>query len=288
MSEMYCTKCGCQNFKYQCVNCADTNPSVEMTNSEIKCEELRKLFEDHYWDTFESDKMIILKHIDFVLGLYKTRTPEPTKAEGNELYQLGYEAGRLYEQQLNRAVNALAKLSERNKPTKAELEKMEEDVSIYGATYQKDGKRIDPKDIFTNIPTKADECDHKNKLITDMSTDYWCSDCGALKITNVELSLPKAIPTKAENGLDSFEFRVFLIQFIEALKGKDLDNKDEMRVLVSKWRDNAICKFSAPSITKEKLLAILPEEIPPTSDWYMGYMSYRQVLLQRIEELFKQ
>jgi hypothetical protein len=49
---------------------------VKMTNSEIKCEQLRKLFEDHYWDTFESDKKIILKHIDFVLSLWNTRTPE--------------------------------------------------------------------------------------------------------------------------------------------------------------------------------------------------------------------
>ena len=30
---------------------------------------LRQLFQDHYWDTFEADKDLIMKHIDFVLEL---------------------------------------------------------------------------------------------------------------------------------------------------------------------------------------------------------------------------
>ena len=30
---------------------------------------LRELFQDHYWDTFEADKEIIMKHIDAVLKM---------------------------------------------------------------------------------------------------------------------------------------------------------------------------------------------------------------------------
>lgn len=30
---------------------------------------LRELFADHYWDTFEADKDLVMKHIDAVLAL---------------------------------------------------------------------------------------------------------------------------------------------------------------------------------------------------------------------------
>jgi hypothetical protein len=32
--------------------------------------DLTKLFADHYWDSFEADKELILKHVDAVLALY--------------------------------------------------------------------------------------------------------------------------------------------------------------------------------------------------------------------------
>lgn len=31
--------------------------------------DLRELFQDHYWDTFEADKDLIMKHVDAVLAL---------------------------------------------------------------------------------------------------------------------------------------------------------------------------------------------------------------------------
>lgn len=37
---------------------------------------LRRLFADHYWNNFEGDKDLILKHVDFVLSATVSNTPE--------------------------------------------------------------------------------------------------------------------------------------------------------------------------------------------------------------------
>lgn len=58
---------------------------------------LRELFADHYWDSFEADKDLIMKHIDAVLELErKSRQPawdagwnrnyEPVETRAAEIY----------------------------------------------------------------------------------------------------------------------------------------------------------------------------------------------------------
>lgn len=41
---------------------------------------LRALFADHYWDSFQSDKDIIMKHVDYVLSLVNYEGRDPVKA----------------------------------------------------------------------------------------------------------------------------------------------------------------------------------------------------------------
>lgn len=42
---------------------------------------LRDMFDDHYWDSFQGDKEIVMKHIDSVLALFQQqRTAKPLSA----------------------------------------------------------------------------------------------------------------------------------------------------------------------------------------------------------------
>lgn len=59
---------------------------------------LRELFQDHYWDTFEADKDLIMKHIDAVLTLSAAiawdnqynRSYSPVERRAAEIYH-GFE-----------------------------------------------------------------------------------------------------------------------------------------------------------------------------------------------------
>ncbi len=46
---------------------------------------LRDLFADHYWDSFEGSKSLIMKHVDFVLSLTAAGSAEqPSANRGGE------------------------------------------------------------------------------------------------------------------------------------------------------------------------------------------------------------
>ncbi len=184
-----------------------------MTNSEIKCEQLRKLFADHYWDTFESDKKIILKHIDFVLSLWNTRTPE--------------------------SIDSIEKLT---------------------------------------------------KLVSSIALE-----CKKLGLTQIETSnilkhtFGTPEPTKSENGLVRLSNKNWDV-ICQVLRNhhEQLANGDYLKCV------NAIIEtLGIPSITKERLLAILPEHCGCHRDYrvcvrHEGENITIDEMKQRIEELFNE
>ena len=141
---------------------------------------------------------------------------------------------------------------------------------------------------MTNSEIK--NCEHKQTIVVDNAVAEWCEDCGAFRVKSGNpwrwgnWYFPRTPePTKAENGLVKLDIEKVADLYDEFYEGATEEGVFD----VMKFSTLLCSRFGTPSITKEQLLAILPEEMPPTSDWYMGYMSYRQVLLQRIEELWK-
>jgi len=108
---------------------------------------------------------------------------------------------------------------------------------------------------MTNSEIK--KCEHNNyEPIGDCGEFKWCRDCGALNIFFKDWQHPTRPPepTKAENGLvplDTFKVCAFIDKYFS----------DAPLPKIKSELADAICQtFGTPSITKEQLLAILPEK----------------------------
>ena len=55
-----------------------------MTNTPVDAGAMLALFQDHYWDSFENDKAVLMKHIEAVLRLAPSAPPTLTYADGIE------------------------------------------------------------------------------------------------------------------------------------------------------------------------------------------------------------
>lgn len=53
-------------------------PSAAISAKPVADTALWDLFKDHYWDSFEADKEVLLKHISSVLSVYKAAAPTPS------------------------------------------------------------------------------------------------------------------------------------------------------------------------------------------------------------------
>lgn len=278
MSKIYCTKCGGQNFKYQCVSCADTNPSVQMTNSEIKKDELKpcpfcqKSMVDPYFDDMNKRWRVGCGRCGASSGIHvekqqaidawNTRTPEPTK-ECKHVW--------------------VAK----------------EQIIGHPGTYRAECRNCGESPTILE-PTKA-ESPVKGLLNKLLNED--CDKCG-IKLENRihgingfpvcqkcfdEATKDMRFGSKAENGLVRLDK-----DKIEFIIGKNMADITGCEKAAIEIYDN----FFTPSITKEQLLAILPEEqlcdcfeevdgIPYRKPKCVCKNSVIREMKQRIEELFK-
>lgn len=246
---------------------------VKMTNSEIKCEQLRKLFEDHYWDTFESDKKIILKHIDFVLSLWNLRTPEPTKDKS----------------MLSRVFVGKKKA-----------------LDSHGCWT---GDWVIDRGLMTEIeqetnsgPTKAEKVllsDDQIETILIM-IEQWHGIKWEIARPLVKEELRKEFPTKAENGLVNKEIDKLVTDYCIRVRDWCKQNRVEYvgdfliaPTIENFIKDTIIPKFSTPSITKEQLLATIDKA---EKEYFSEGAYYRtdipqgicNHIKQRIEELYNE
>lgn len=128
-------------------------------------------------------------------------------------------------------------------------------------------------------------CEHNSRLCK--SGAEWCRSCGGFSLNygeTWELPTRTPEPTKAENGLVRLDEKA-LSEFI----GEDQGWEESAVILAKK-----ICaKFGTPSITKEQLLAILPEKAVCKHQKYddeCGCWTRNNAIdqmKQRIEELWK-
>lgn len=56
-------------------------------------EEILKIARDHYWDTFQEDKDIILAHLESILNLADDKNQSFIDTTAEENYKKGYEEG---------------------------------------------------------------------------------------------------------------------------------------------------------------------------------------------------